>query len=81
MCIDDLCCLEPRRHFRATGFVSLDSLGLARRHLAGDYVGTTMSPCPVAAPSIANRDPTSPAVCPDTNPGAQCPLKSSSFFD
>jgi hypothetical protein len=46
----------------------------------GDYVGTTMSPCPLAAPSIANRDPTSPAVCPDTNPGAQCPLKCASGF-
>jgi hypothetical protein len=29
---------------------------------------------------VANRDPTSPAVCPDTNPGATCPLKCASGF-
>jgi hypothetical protein len=46
----------------------------------GDYVGTTMSPCPVTPPAVANRDPTSPSVCPDTNPGAQCPLKCASGF-
>merc|ERR1719487_1352195 len=46
----------------------------------GDYIGTTMSPCPVTPPAVANRDATSPAVCPDTNPGAQCPLKCASGF-
>merc|ERR1719460_3251342 len=46
----------------------------------GDYLGTTESPCPVQPPVVANRDPSSPATCDDTNPGAKCALLCASGF-